>query len=205
MQIFICIIVFLTCDRWLQSVRLRHVMPRNRHPGCRQSWPGSGRICRIKFLRKMRWDSRWLRRRRRPGRPLFLPSRRSISLWVSGCPSYYITLSSDTFFSSSVLLYCSSAFYLHLNLSPKFSNLNLCPASKDQLQKENEELKQQREELEVRVSALKSQYEGRLSRQERELRDLRGQQERQEQRDEPPEAGPSKVRVCFKVFTSQEF
>lgn len=55
------------------------------------------------------------------------------------------------------------------------------------------------------MSALKSQYEGRLSRQERELRDLRGQQERQEQRDEPPEAGPSKVRVCFKVFTSQTF
>lgn len=77
---------------------------------------------------------------------------------------------------------------------------NLCQGAKEQLQKENEELKQQREELEVRVSALKSQYEGRLSRQERELRDLRGQQERQEQRDEPPEAGPSKVRVCFKVL-----
>ena len=106
---------------------------------------------------------------------------------------------------SSVLQYCSSAFYLHLNFSPNISNLNLCPASKDQLQKENEELKQQREELEVRVSALKSQYEGRLSRQERELRDLRGQQERQEQRDEPPEAGPSKVRVRFIVFTSQAF
>uniref|UniRef100_A0A3Q0S4T6 Nucleoprotein TPR n=1 Tax=Amphilophus citrinellus TaxID=61819 RepID=A0A3Q0S4T6_AMPCI len=71
--------------------------------------------------------------------------------------------------------------------------INQLMSSKDQLQKENEELKQQREELEVRVSALKSQYEGRLSRQERELRDLRGQQERQEQRDEPPEAGPSKV------------
>ncbi|KAK5623407.1 hypothetical protein CRENBAI_014854 [Crenichthys baileyi] len=67
-------------------------------------------------------------------------------------------------------------------------------ATKEQLQRENEELKQQREELEVRVSALKSQYEGRLSRQERELRDLRGQQERQEQRDEPPEAGPSKTQ-----------
>ncbi|KAF3835337.1 hypothetical protein F7725_027895, partial [Dissostichus mawsoni] len=71
---------------------------------------------------------------------------------------------------------------------------DLRPDSKDQLQKENEELKQQREELEVRVSALKSQYEGRLSRQERELRDLRGQQERQEQRDEPAEAGPSKTQ-----------
>uniref|UniRef100_A0A673VK51 Nucleoprotein TPR n=1 Tax=Salmo trutta TaxID=8032 RepID=A0A673VK51_SALTR len=69
------------------------------------------------------------------------------------------------------------------------------PGSKDQLQKENEELKQQREELEVRVSALKSQYEGRLSRQERELRDLREQQERHgEQRDEPPEQGLGKVR-----------
>lgn len=84
------------------------------------------------------------------------------------------------------------SFYFDSNLR------NLFPDIKDQLQRENEELKQQREELEVRVSALKSQYEGRLSRQERELRDLRGQQERQEQRDEPPEAGPSKVRVWFK-------
>ena len=67
-----------------------------------------------------------------------------------------------------------------------------CAATKDSLQKEKE---QQREELEVRISALKSQYEGRLSRQERELRELRGQQERQEQRDEPQEAGPSKVRL----------
>uniref|UniRef100_A0A673VVE2 Nucleoprotein TPR n=1 Tax=Salmo trutta TaxID=8032 RepID=A0A673VVE2_SALTR len=73
--------------------------------------------------------------------------------------------------------------------------INQLIGSKDQLQKENEELKQQREELEVRVSALKSQYEGRLSRQERELRDLREQQERHgEQRDEPPEQGLGKVR-----------
>ncbi|XP_069377798.1 translocated promoter region b, nuclear basket protein isoform X6 [Paralichthys olivaceus] len=72
--------------------------------------------------------------------------------------------------------------------------INQLTGTKDQLQKENDELKQHREELEVRVSALKSQYEGRLSRQERELRDLRGQQERQEQRDEPPEAGPSKTQ-----------
>uniref|UniRef100_A0A8C8I113 Nucleoprotein TPR n=1 Tax=Oncorhynchus tshawytscha TaxID=74940 RepID=A0A8C8I113_ONCTS len=73
--------------------------------------------------------------------------------------------------------------------------INQLIGSKDQLQKENEELKQQREELEVRVSALKSQYEGRLSRQERELRDLREQQERHgEQRDEPPEQGLNKVR-----------
>ncbi|CAL1594449.1 unnamed protein product [Knipowitschia caucasica] len=66
--------------------------------------------------------------------------------------------------------------------------------TKEQLEKENEELKQQREELEVRVGALKSQFEGRLSRQERELRDLRGHQERQDQRDEPAEAGPSKAQ-----------
>uniref|UniRef100_A0A8C2I9U1 Nucleoprotein TPR n=1 Tax=Cyprinus carpio TaxID=7962 RepID=A0A8C2I9U1_CYPCA len=66
---------------------------------------------------------------------------------------------------------------------------------KGQLQKENEELKQQKEEMEVRVSALKSQYEGRLNRQERELRDLREQQERHgEQRDEPPEQGSSKTQ-----------
>uniref|UniRef100_A0A665W6N8 Nucleoprotein TPR n=1 Tax=Echeneis naucrates TaxID=173247 RepID=A0A665W6N8_ECHNA len=72
-------------------------------------------------------------------------------------------------------------------------------SNKEQLKKENDELKQQREELEVRVSALKSQYEGRLSRQERELRDLRGQQERQEQRDEPPEAGPNQRQISLKT------
>uniref|UniRef100_A0A8C2IB48 Nucleoprotein TPR n=1 Tax=Cyprinus carpio TaxID=7962 RepID=A0A8C2IB48_CYPCA len=66
---------------------------------------------------------------------------------------------------------------------------------KGQLQKENEELKQQKEEMEVRVSALKSQYEGRLNRQERELRDLREQQERHgEQRDEPPEQDPGTAK-----------
>uniref|UniRef100_A0A669BC01 Nucleoprotein TPR n=1 Tax=Oreochromis niloticus TaxID=8128 RepID=A0A669BC01_ORENI len=73
--------------------------------------------------------------------------------------------------------------------------INQLVGAKDQLQKENEELKQQREELEVRVSALKSQYEGRLSRQERELRDLRGQQERQEQRDEPAEAEQRQISL----------
>lgn len=68
------------------------------------------------------------------------------------------------------------------------------PGIKEKLTKENEELKQQREELDVRMSALKSQFEGRLSRQEREIRELREQQERHvEQRDEPLEQGPSKV------------
>lgn len=73
--------------------------------------------------------------------------------------------------------------------------MHVCdPGAKDKLIKENEEMKQQREELEVRLSALKSQYEGRLSRQERELRELREQQERLgEQRDEPLELGTSKV------------
>ncbi|KFP73040.1 Nucleoprotein TPR, partial [Acanthisitta chloris] len=63
----------------------------------------------------------------------------------------------------------------------------------EQLTKENEEWKQksssleeQKTELEVRMSALKSQYEGRICRLERELRE---QQERHhEQRDEPPES-----------------
>lgn len=74
---------------------------------------------------------------------------------------------------------------------------------KGQLTKENEELKQQREEMEVRINALRSQYEGRISRLEkelRELRDLREQQERHvEQRDEPVEQGPSKV--MFRTFS----
>ncbi|XP_054976552.1 nucleoprotein TPR isoform X2 [Sorex araneus] len=68
---------------------------------------------------------------------------------------------------------------------------------KEQLTKEAEELKQragaleqQKDELEVRMTALKSQYEGRISRLERELRE---QQERHlEQRDEPQEP-PSKA------------
>ncbi|XP_058269448.1 nucleoprotein TPR isoform X3 [Hemibagrus wyckioides] len=73
--------------------------------------------------------------------------------------------------------------------------IGLLNSAKEKLTKENDELKQQREELEVRMSALKSQYEGRLSRQERELRELREQQERHgEQRDEPLEQGPSKAQ-----------
>ncbi|XP_052390794.1 nucleoprotein TPR [Carassius gibelio] len=76
---------------------------------------------------------------------------------------------------------------------------------KGQLQKENEELKQQQEEMEVRLSALKSQYEGRLSRQERELRELREQQERPgEQRDEPPEQGSSKIQEPQRTIEQQQ-
>uniref|UniRef100_A0A673I8N1 Nucleoprotein TPR n=1 Tax=Sinocyclocheilus rhinocerous TaxID=307959 RepID=A0A673I8N1_9TELE len=73
--------------------------------------------------------------------------------------------------------------------------INQLNSAKEQLAKDNEELKQQREELEVRMSALKSQYEGRLSRQERELRELREQQERHgDQKDEAQEPGQSKVQ-----------
>ncbi|XP_069497476.1 nucleoprotein TPR isoform X2 [Ambystoma mexicanum] len=65
--------------------------------------------------------------------------------------------------------------------------------AKELLLKETEELKQrltsldqQKEELDVRMSALKSQYEGRICRLEREMRE---QQERHhEQRDEPQES-----------------
>ncbi|XP_049632341.1 nucleoprotein TPR isoform X3 [Suncus etruscus] len=63
---------------------------------------------------------------------------------------------------------------------------------KDQLTKENEELKQrngaldqQKDELDVRMTALKSQYEGRISRLERELREH--QERHLEQRDESQE------------------
>ncbi|XP_062873069.1 nucleoprotein TPR isoform X2 [Trichomycterus rosablanca] len=74
----------------------------------------------------------------------------------------------------------------------RISQLN---AAKEKLTKENEEMKQQREELEVRMSALKSQYEARMSRQERELRELREQQERHgEQRDESLEPGSTKAQ-----------
>lgn len=73
-------------------------------------------------------------------------------------------------------------------LTPVFVPLG----AKEQLTKESEEWKQksgtleeQKTELEVRMSALKSQYEGRICRLERELRE---QQERHEQRDEPPES-----------------
>uniref|UniRef100_A0A8D3BGW3 Nucleoprotein TPR n=1 Tax=Scophthalmus maximus TaxID=52904 RepID=A0A8D3BGW3_SCOMX len=68
-----------------------------------------------------------------------------------------------------------------------------------QLTRINDELKQQLEEGEVRMTALKSQYEGRLSRQERELRDRRGQQERQEQRDEPPDRNTEQRQISLKT------
>lgn len=107
--------------------------------------------------------------------------------FVAGAPSLVIGKTLDALINNKILWQLDS--HVHV------LHFNICLGAKEQLMKDNEELKKQREELEVRLSALKSQYEGRLSRQERELRDLRGQQERQEQRDEQPEAGPSKVRV----------
>uniref|UniRef100_A0A8C2E283 Nucleoprotein TPR n=1 Tax=Cyprinus carpio TaxID=7962 RepID=A0A8C2E283_CYPCA len=107
---------------------------------------------------------------------------------------------------TAVLLCRSTVSSLILLLHPT-SN---CPTSlhpyiqcvlgaKEQLAKENEELKQQREELEVRMSALKSQYEGRLSRQERELRELREQQERHgDQKDEAQEPGQNARQITLK-------
>uniref|UniRef100_A0A8C2HDE7 Nucleoprotein TPR n=1 Tax=Cyprinus carpio TaxID=7962 RepID=A0A8C2HDE7_CYPCA len=103
-------------------------------------------------------------------------------------------------------LWASLVWLTFYNCNKSLHPTSNCPTSlhpyiqcvlgaKEQLAKENEELKQQREELEVRMSALKSQYEGRLSRQERELRELREQQERHgDQKDEAQEPGQSKVQ-----------
>lgn len=76
---------------------------------------------------------------------------------------------------------------------------------KDQLTKENEELKQrngaldqQKDELDVRMTALKSQYEGRISRLERELREH--QERHLEQRDEPQEPTNKVISQFGKSF-----
>uniref|UniRef100_A0A8C8G6S8 Nucleoprotein TPR n=1 Tax=Oncorhynchus tshawytscha TaxID=74940 RepID=A0A8C8G6S8_ONCTS len=73
----------------------------------------------------------------------------------------------------------------------KINQLNI---AKEHLTKEVEELKQQREEQEVRLSALKSQYEGRLHRQDREIRELRDHRDEQPQRDESQDQGKNKVQ-----------
>uniref|UniRef100_A0A8C8G981 Nucleoprotein TPR n=1 Tax=Oncorhynchus tshawytscha TaxID=74940 RepID=A0A8C8G981_ONCTS len=74
----------------------------------------------------------------------------------------------------------------------KINQLNI---AKEHLTKEVEELKQQREEQEVRLSALKSQYEGRLHRQDREIRELRDHRDEQPQRDESQDQGKNKVQA----------
>ncbi|XP_031662455.1 nucleoprotein TPR isoform X2 [Oncorhynchus kisutch] len=73
----------------------------------------------------------------------------------------------------------------------KINQLNI---AKEHLAKEVEELKQQREEQEVRLSALKSQYEGRLHRQDREIRELRDHRDEQPQRDESQDQGKNKTQ-----------
>ncbi|XP_070974067.1 nucleoprotein TPR-like isoform X1 [Oncorhynchus clarkii lewisi] len=73
----------------------------------------------------------------------------------------------------------------------KINQLNI---AKEHLTKEVEELKQQREEQEVRLSAIKSQYEGRLHRQDREIRELRDHRDEQPQRDESQDQGKNKTQ-----------
>uniref|UniRef100_A0A1A8S756 Translocated promoter region a (To activated MET oncogene) n=1 Tax=Nothobranchius rachovii TaxID=451742 RepID=A0A1A8S756_9TELE len=63
----------------------------------------------------------------------------------------------------------------------KISQVN---SAKEKLSQEVEELKQSKEELEVRMNALKSQYEGRLVRLDRELRELKETHVHADQREE---------------------
>lgn len=58
-----------------------------------------------------------------------------------------------------------------------------------------EELKQTKEDMEARMNALKSQYDGRLQRLDRELRELRETQTHSESREEPQDQSGSKVRT----------
>lgn len=64
---------------------------------------------------------------------------------------------------------------------------------KEQLGKEIEQLKQNKEEQEVRMNALKSQYEGRLLRLDRELRERR--ETHPDPREEAQDQGGSKVHA----------
>ncbi|KAL0965926.1 hypothetical protein UPYG_G00288040 [Umbra pygmaea] len=73
----------------------------------------------------------------------------------------------------------------------KINQLNI---AKEQLAKEVEELKQQREEQEVRLGALKSQYEGRLHRQDREIRELRDHRDEQPQKEESQDKSNNKAQ-----------
>uniref|UniRef100_A0A5S6LX37 Nucleoprotein TPR n=1 Tax=Xenopus tropicalis TaxID=8364 RepID=A0A5S6LX37_XENTR len=63
----------------------------------------------------------------------------------------------------------------------------------------NTNLEQQKEELEVRMSALRSQYDGRISRLERELREY--QERHHEQRDEPQET-PRQRQITLQPTTA---
>lgn len=69
--------------------------------------------------------------------------------------------------------------------------------AKEQLSQEVEELKQSKEELEVRMNALKSQYEGRLLRLDRELRERRETQTHSDTREETQDQSGAKVQDGF--------
>lgn len=59
--------------------------------------------------------------------------------------------------------------------------------AKVKLSQEMEELKQSKKELEVRMNALKSQYEGRLHRLDRELKELRDVRSHHSELSEEPQ------------------
>uniref|UniRef100_A0A3Q1GAB7 Translocated promoter region a, nuclear basket protein n=1 Tax=Acanthochromis polyacanthus TaxID=80966 RepID=A0A3Q1GAB7_9TELE len=68
-------------------------------------------------------------------------------------------------------------------------------SAKEQLSQEIEELKQNKEEMEVRMNALKSQYEGRLLRLDRELRELRETQTHPDSREEPQDQNQRQISL----------
>lgn len=80
-----------------------------------------------------------------------------------------------------------------LKSNPSFPSAPV--GAKEQLNREIEEVKQSKDELEVRMSALKSQYEGRLLRLDRELRELKESQAQPEPREEPLDQSGAKVPV----------
>ncbi|XP_029930034.1 nucleoprotein TPR-like isoform X3 [Myripristis murdjan] len=77
-----------------------------------------------------------------------------------------------------------------LGAKTKINQLN---SAKEQLCQEIEELKQCKEEQEVRLNALKSQYEGRLLRLDRELKEMRETQTHSDCREEAQDQSASKV------------
>ncbi|XP_034039643.1 LOW QUALITY PROTEIN: nucleoprotein TPR [Thalassophryne amazonica] len=73
------------------------------------------------------------------------------------------------------------------------TKISLLNSAKEKLCQEIEELKQSKEEQEVKLNALKSQYEGRLLRLDRELKDLRESQAHSDTKEEPQDQSLSKV------------
>uniref|UniRef100_A0A8D0AU39 Nucleoprotein TPR n=1 Tax=Sander lucioperca TaxID=283035 RepID=A0A8D0AU39_SANLU len=73
------------------------------------------------------------------------------------------------------------------------TKINQLNSDKEKLTQEIQEVKQNKEELEVRMNALKSQYEGRLLRLDRELRELRETQAQSDPREEPQDQSGAKV------------